>query len=78
MPTAEAIIWAAIASLIVIMLGIIGYLISNGFTGLKAELQKLWDKIDAHQTQAEANKLEIAAMKARCDERHTNHKRADD
>jgi len=70
MPSTDAIIWSAIAGLIVLMLGIIGFLISNGFNGLRAELQKLWEKLDLHQSLGEANKLALAEMKARCDERH--------
>lgn len=70
MPSTDAIVWAAISSLIILMLGIIGYLISTGFNGIKTELQKLWDKLDA-QGKAEAkNALDIAEHKARCEERH--------
>ncbi|MDA8114997.1 MAG: hypothetical protein M0Z43_09775 [Acidithiobacillus sp.] len=72
MPTADTILWTAISALILIMLGIIGYLISTGFEGLKDQLKTIWEKIDTHQKQAEANALEIAAMKARCEERHSN------
>jgi len=70
MPTTGAIIWASISGLILLMLGIIGYLISTGFSGLRYELQKLWEKIDNHQTAAEKNALAIAEINARCDERH--------
>ena len=78
MPTVAAIVWTAIAGLIVLMLGIIGYLISSGFTGLKEQLRVLWDKIDKHQTQAEANAIAIAEINARCSLLHANHKRAED
>lgn len=70
MPSTDAIIWTAIASLILIMLGIIGYLISTGFSSLKDELQKLWEKLDQHQSLAETNAREIAELRARCEERH--------
>lgn len=70
MPSAEAIIWSAIASLILIMLGIIGYLIKTGFEGIKEQLRSIWEKVDAHQTQAEDNARQIAAIEARCEERH--------
>ena len=74
MPQADIVIWAVAVFLIVSMLGIIGYLIDSGFKSLKeqiqAEIQKLWDKLDKHQELAEKNALEIAAVKARCEERH--------
>ena len=78
MPDASAILWSGIAGLIVIMLGIIGYLISNGFAGLKTELKTLWDKIDAHQSASVKNALAIREINTRCEERHKNHKRHDD
>lgn len=70
MPSSDAIVWTAISSMILIMLGIIGYLLSTGFSGLKEELQKLWVKLDQHQALAETNAREIAELKARCEERH--------
>lgn len=80
MPTTDAIMWSAIAGLIVLMLGIIGYLLSTGFAGMKEEVARqfktLWDKIDRHQSQAEANALAIATINARCAERHA-HERGD-
>jgi hypothetical protein len=82
MPTTDAIIWAAIAGLIVVMLGIIGYLISTGFNdikvGIKEQFKTLWDKLDQHHAQGEANALEIAMIKSRCEERHANHRRESD
>lgn len=70
MPTTDVIVWAAIAGLIVLMLGIIGYLIRSGFEGIKAELQKLWDKLDNQQIAAVAAATQLASMEARCEERH--------
>lgn len=70
MPTVAAIVWTAIAGIIVIMLGVIGYLIRTGFDGLKSQLAKIWEKIDDHQAATEANSLAIAQINARCDERH--------
>lgn len=74
MPSANIIIWSVAVFLIVTMLGIIGYLVDTGFKSLKeqlqAELQKLWDKLDKYQETAEKNALDIAAMKATCEERH--------
>ena len=70
MPNADTILWSAIGGLILIMLGIIGYLIDNGFRGIKEQLKAIWDKVDAHQTQAEENAKQIAAIEARCEERH--------
>lgn len=78
MPTADAILWAAISGLILLMLAIIGYLLSTGFASIKAEFSKLWDKFDLYQKQGENNAREIAAMNARCEERHANHRRATD
>lgn len=78
MPDASTILWTAISGLILIMLSIIGYLIKTGFDGLKEQLSKIWEKIDRHQAQAESNSLEIAVMKARCQELHANHHRAGD
>ena len=70
MPTADAIMWSAIAGLILIMLGIIASLLNRGFEGLKEQLKTLWDKLDQHQRLAELNSREIAEMQARCSERH--------
>jgi len=70
MPEVESVIWTGISGLILIMLGIIGYLINNGFDNLKQQLQTLWDKLDNHQAMAEKNAQEIAGIKARCEERH--------
>jgi hypothetical protein len=81
MPSAQTVIWSAAVFLIVTMLGIIGYLIKNGFISLKAdlkaELRKLWEKLDKHQTLAEANAASIQEFKAvaaertlACAERH--------
>ena len=78
MPTTDALMWSAIAGIIVVMLGIIGYLLSTGFAGIKAELVKLWLKFDSYQMQGETNARHIAEIKARCEERHANHKRSDD
>ncbi len=72
MPNSDTILWTAISALILIMLGIIGYLIRTGFDSLKDQLKTFWEKIATHQKAAEANALEIAAMKARCEERHNN------
>lgn len=70
MPSAETIIWATIGGLILVMLSIIGYLIDRGFTGIKEQLRDIWEKVDASQTQAEENARQIAAIEARCEERH--------
>jgi len=82
MPNADTILWAGISGLILIMLGVIGYLIDNGFTSLKEdlkeELKKLWEKIDLHQATAERNALDIIEIKTRCKELHRNHRRTDD
>lgn len=78
MPGTDAIMWAAISGVIVLMLGIIGYLLSTGFAGIKEELKKLWLKFDAYQMQGESNAREIAKMNARCEERHSNHRRESD
>lgn len=78
MPTTDALMWAGISGLILVMLGIIGYLLSTGFAGIKAELVKLWLKFDSYQLAGETNARHIAEIKARCEERHANHKRATD
>ena len=70
MPTTESILWAAIAGLIVLMLGIIGYLLKSGFDGIKAEFRLLWERLDKHQSLNEHNALRIAALESRCEERH--------
>ena len=82
MPAANTILWTTAVSLIVGMMVIIGWIIDKGFYGLKedikAELSKLWEKIDAHQTQAASNAaimLEHKGVDAErqraCLERHT-------
>ena len=63
-------VYAAIGGLIMVMLAIIGYLISTGFEGLKNQLKIIWEKIDAHQTAAESNRVAIAEINIRCEERH--------
>ena len=78
MPEASTVLWTAISWLILLMLSIIGYLIKTGFDDLKEQLKTIWDKIDRHQTKAESNSREIAAIKARCNELHTNHQRSGD
>lgn len=78
MPSTEAILWTGIASLILMMLAIIGYLLSTGFASIREQFSKLWAKFDAYQMQGEANAQAIAAINARCDERHANHKRVTD
>lgn len=78
MPSTDAIMWAAIAGLILIMLGVIGFLLSTGFAGIKAELAKLWVKFDSYQIQSESNARDIARINERCQERHANHRRSDD
>ena len=77
MPSAETIIWAAIGGLILIMLAIIGYLIDKGFAGLKSQMEALWKKLDSHQTLAESNERKIAAIEARCEERHRGRRATD-
>lgn len=64
MPSTDAIVWTAISGIIVMMLGIIGFLISNGFSSLKEQLQTLWDKLDKHQTMAENNAAAIREHQA--------------
>jgi len=75
MPASQVVIWAVAVFLIVSMLGIIGYLISNGFTSLKAdlkaELQKLWEKLDKHQDLAENNAGSIRELRVISGERVT-------
>lgn len=85
MPSAGAILWAAIGGMILLMLAVIGYLIDKGgqvvqkgFDELKAELKVIWDKVDRHQGMAEANGQRITAVEARCEERHANHRRDSD
>lgn len=70
MPGTETILWAAISGLIVLMLGIIGYLLKSGFDGIKAEFRLLWERLDKHQSINEQNALRIAAIESRCVERH--------
>jgi hypothetical protein len=73
MPTDGAILWAAIAGLILVMLAIIGYLIKTGFEGIKGELRKIWEKVDGQQQAAAENALAICAINTRCKERHPDH-----
>ena len=70
MPGTETILWAAISGLIVLMLGVIGYLLKSGFDGIKAEFRLLWERLDKHQSINEQNALRIAAIESRCNERH--------
>lgn len=74
MPSAETIIWGTIGGLIILMLGIIGYLLDSGFRGVKEQLESIWEKINMHQAQAEENARRLAAMEARCEERHRKDK----
>lgn len=78
MPSISAIVWSSISGLILIMFGIIGYLISSGFDGLKYQLKEIWNEIKRHQTQAETNTLRIVAIETRCKELHCNRRRATD
>ena len=78
MPHSDAILWTAISGLIVLMLGMIGYLIDNGFKGLQVQLKTLWDKLDHHQVLAESNALKIVAIETRCRELHTQRRRFED
>lgn len=81
MPKAEIVLWSATVALLIIMLGIIGYLIRTGFDSLKASIEKefkiIWEKIDRHQIQADTNAAAIQEHKAveqerrlACEERH--------
>jgi hypothetical protein len=81
LPKADVVIWVTAVALIMIMLGVIGYLINKGFDGMKASIEKefavLWGKLNEYQKMAEtssANMLahkeaEIERQKA-CEERH--------
>lgn len=70
MPSLGAIVWAAIAGVIILMLGVIGYLIKTGIDGIKEQLAKIWEKVDAHHAASEANRVAIAEINIRCEERH--------
>jgi predicted nuclease with TOPRIM domain len=70
------ILWTGISGLIVLMLGVIGYLVKTGFDGLRAELNKIWDKLeDNSKENAEIKKehadlkAEVKAIDERCKER---------
>lgn len=73
MPTLGAIVWAAIAGVIVMMLGVIGYLIKTGFEGVKEQLKTIWEKIDADNKETKQNALDIREINTRCEERHKEH-----
>lgn len=69
MPNSETILWGGISGLILMMLGIIGYLIRTGFEGIKEQLAKIWEKIDADQEETKQNTLDIREINTRCEER---------
>lgn len=71
MPSADMIIWAGISGLIVVMLGVIGWLVKSGFKGLREELKAMWDKLEANRAKEENNARMIAEINVRCSERHT-------
>lgn len=73
------VILSVAGSLIVILLGVIGYLVDRGFSGveagikaemagikadIKAEMKVLWEKFDKHQILAESNAQAIFAHSA--------------
>lgn len=76
MPDPNIVLWSTAVGLIVLMLGIIGYLVREGFTTLKEtimkELKVIWEKIDKHQLQAEQNAANIQESKAIALERKEN------
>lgn len=85
MPKADIAIWTTAVALIMIMLGIIGYLINKGFDGLKASIEKefqvIWLKINEYQQTAIASAAKILAHEAAeverrksCDERYAQIK----
>jgi hypothetical protein len=85
MPESNAVIWAVAVALIVGMLATIGYLIDKGFYGLKADLKaemaKLWEKLDSHQSLANTNAANMLEHKGADAERQLacaeRHKRLD-
>ena len=72
MPDTDFIIWTGLSSLIVIMLGIIGYLVKTGFESLREELKKMWEKLDDSAKDRAELRAEIAEIRARCEERGNN------
>lgn len=84
MPSTDMILWAGISGLIILMLGIIGYLVKSGFEGIKQELSKIWDKLENNAKDNAELRIEMAAVKSRCEmlclprngEHH--HRRAND
>lgn len=70
MPTVEMIIWSTISGLILIMLGIIGYLVKSGFEGIQKELSNIWQRFETMAREDMEIKSELSAMRARCEERH--------
>lgn len=67
MPSTDMIVWAAISGLIILMLGIIGYLVKSGFESIKTELSKIWDKLESNAQDNADIRVEMAAVKARCE-----------
>lgn len=72
MPTTETIIWLAISGLIVLMLNTIKSLLAKGFDGLRAELAKIWERLESNNKETGELRAEIEKVKARCEERGLN------
>jgi len=72
MPTADAIIWAAIGGLIVVLLAMTRYTVAKGIENILDQLKKLWEKIETSDRDHSSVKTELREHKARCEERHRN------
>lgn len=62
MPEIGAILWAAIAGLILMMLAIIGYLIKSGFEEIKSLIKELFEHRNDHESR-------IVKIETRCEDR---------
>lgn len=78
MPSTEMILWGVISGAILLMLNMIKALLKNGFDGLRSELSKMWEKLDASYKETSELRSEIAAIKANCKASSHFHKRTDD
>lgn len=85
MPSTDMILWAGLSGLIVMMLAVIGYLVKTGFEGLRAELTKIWNKLETNYDEITNLRVEVEGIKSRCAERstscpagHHHHRQADE
>jgi hypothetical protein len=62
--------WAVQLSVIIVGLGIIGYLLNKWFSRIEGQLDRIWKEFSRTRENESWFKSELSALRARCDERH--------